>query len=82
MTVSASARLARFRTAKGYTFKSLAARLRVHRSMVVQLCSGARTPSLKLAVEIARLTQGWVEGAITPFEWVDADADAKGNRAA
>lgn len=75
MTV-ASDRLRTFRVSRGFTYKALAAALSVHPSMVMQLCTGARRPSLELAARIEMFTGG----LIPPRDWVDVDA--KGERAA
>ncbi|MCB9632920.1 MAG: helix-turn-helix transcriptional regulator [Sandaracinus sp.] len=67
------ARLRGFRAARALGRKQLAEALGVHRSMIQQLEAGTKSPSLALAVRIARLTDGWCEGAITPFEWIAAE---------
>jgi transcriptional regulator with XRE-family HTH domain len=68
------ARLRRFRLARCLTRKQLAASLGVHPSMIQQLENGTKPPGLALACSIARVTDTWAEGAITPFEWIEAKA--------
>lgn len=65
MTVAAD-RLRVFRETRRMTRKDLAAALGVHRSMIAQIESGARTPGLLLAARIEALTGGFV----APREWV------------
>lgn len=73
--MTGSAKLRRFRIARGHTNKTLAAALGVHPSMVVQLCAGTRSPSLSLACAIARLTDDWCEGPVLPFDWLTPAED-------
>ena len=68
-------RLARYRTTRHLTRRQLAAELGVHVSMVSQLERGERRPGLALACRIAELTSSWIEGAITPWQWLDVAND-------
>lgn len=68
-------RLRRFRSARKLTRQQLADLLGVHLSMVSQLERAKRAPGLALACRIASVTEFWIEGAISPFEWLDAAND-------
>jgi DNA-binding XRE family transcriptional regulator len=56
----------RHRMAASITCGDMAAQLRIRRETLCRLESGMRTPSLRLAVRIERVT----EGAVRAREWV------------
>jgi len=68
-------RLRRFRDSRGISRERFARVLDVSASMLTKLERGESSPSLALACRIALLTESWREGAISPFEWLDAAND-------
>lgn len=75
MDTTGPARLRRFRDSRRISRERFARLLDVSASMLTKLERGESSPSLALACRIARLTESWREGAISPFEWIEIAND-------
>lgn len=76
MTSTPGTKLRAFRRALGWTTGQAAERVGCERSYVSLLEGGHRTPSLKIAAAIERLTAEWGEGPIRCTDWITAGEPA------
>ncbi|MCA9610252.1 MAG: helix-turn-helix transcriptional regulator [Myxococcales bacterium] len=63
-------RHARFFRSTGWTTVEYAKRLKCSRTMVSLILHGHRSPGLRIAASIERLSANWSEGAILATDWV------------
>lgn len=73
MTLTAGNKLRAFRRSLEWTAERLAKQVGCERSYVSLLEAGRRTPSLKVAASIERLTRHWGRGPIMASDWIAAD---------